>query len=357
MNIFIFSFTERGKALGKRLAVGLESSSNRVQAFCGLDGRASLNVLLGELWADADALVFVSAAGIAVRGIAPFVVAKECDPAVAVVTEDGKFAISLLSGHIGGANKLVKTIAEQFGATAVISTATDLNGVFAFDTWAAEHNCGIADISKIKGVSAALLRNERVTLFTEYRVLGTPPLSVDICTGALEEVEDNSKNAVVISVFNTPNVFSDTLHIVPRIVCVGVGCRKNSEAETVIALVSSLLRIHAINELAVEAVATIDLKAGEPALIALSGVLNVPLVTFSAAELAAVPGTFSTSEFVERTVGVDNVCERAAMSFAGGERSGAKLIVSKHAESGVTIAIAVKDMCVAFDEIVRTDRK
>jgi cobalt-precorrin 5A hydrolase len=361
LNISILSFTNRADALAKRLSAGLERTPAHLRTFNGLNGRASLNELVGELWNTANALIFISAAGIAVRGIAPFTADKSRDPAVIAVTEDGKFAIPLLSGHIGGANKLAQTIAAIIGATAVISTATDLNGVFAFDTWAAEHNCEIANLTRLKNVSAALLRNERISLFTDYPISGKLPNGVVLSTDSFPEKRGtptkSRKTAVEISIHNNlnnpPPTFDDALQLVPKIVCVGVGCRKNADANVVVSLVKTLLQTYNISCSAVEAIATVDLKSEEPALIALANEFRAPLITFSAVELAAMPGAFSSSEFVAKTVGVDNVCERAAMRFVTGgadePSSNGSLLISKHAENGVTVAIAVRNWCIAFD--------
>ena len=111
---------------------------------------------------DSDAIVFIGACGIAVRSIAPFVKSKKIDPAVVVVDEQGKFAISLLSGHIGGANELAEEVAEIVHGQPVVTTATDLNGKFAVDVFAKKNNCFISDMELAKEISAALLAGKEV---------------------------------------------------------------------------------------------------------------------------------------------------------------------------------------------------
>ena len=116
----------------------------------------------------ADAIIFVCACGIAVRSIAPFVKSKKTDPAVLVVDECGKYVISLLSGHLGGANELAETVARLLGALPIITTATDLHHQFAVDVFAKKNGCAIASMKAAKEFSAAMLAGESVGFYSEY---------------------------------------------------------------------------------------------------------------------------------------------------------------------------------------------
>ena len=148
-HIAIVAFTEAGLALARRIrdAVGGSVTSSREEGF-------SLSGWTAEHFPVCDALIFVGAAGIAVRAIAPHVRHKAQDPAVIVADECGKYVIPILSGHLGGANALARRIAESIGAEAVITTATDLRGAFAVDLWAKEHGMIIRQPERIKQVSA-----------------------------------------------------------------------------------------------------------------------------------------------------------------------------------------------------------
>ena len=139
------AFTARGLALAQRLAAACPGSVARG----GADG-VPLADWTARQFAQSDALIFVGAAGIAVRAIAPHCRSKAADPAVVVLDEGGQFAIPLLSGHLGGANDLARWLAAVCGAVPVITTATDGRGVFAVDEWARRQNCAVAEPERIK---------------------------------------------------------------------------------------------------------------------------------------------------------------------------------------------------------------
>ena len=161
------AFTEKGMALAHRLARALPGSVSR----CGAGG-VRLAEWTSTQFAQADALIFVGAVGIAVRAIAPHCKSKATDPAVVVLDECGRFAVPLLSGHLGGANALARALAEACGAIPIITTATDANGVFAVDEWAKAQGCAVLEPERIKLVSGALLAGHTVRLASDWPVQG-----------------------------------------------------------------------------------------------------------------------------------------------------------------------------------------
>ncbi len=327
MDIRIIAFTQTGSDLADRLARELPGQAVR----CG-EG-VSLKDWTAAAFSQADALVFVGAAGIAVRAVAPHVRSKAADPAVVVVDERGLYAVSLLSGHLGGANALTRRIAAVLGAEPVITTATDVNGVFAIDDWAREHSCAVAETRRIKDVSGALLKGRTVPLFSKWPVEGALPQGLalsgpDECGAAVTVRKDGR----------------EILHLVPRIGVLGVGCKKGTPAETIETAYTAFLEDNALYPQAVSAVCTIDLKAEEPGLLAFCEAHGFPLTVFTAEQLRAVPGEFTPSAFVSSVTGVDNVCERAAVLGSGG-----KLLVRKTAGNGVTLALALRPYTVRFE--------
>ena len=144
MSCAYLAFTARGEALARRLAEALPGSVSR----CG--GEVTLKGWTAEHFAQNEALIFVGAVGIAVRAIAPHCRSKAADPAVVAVDEGGNFAVPLLSGHLGGANALARALAKACGAVPVITTATDVNGLFAVDLWAKAQNCAVLEPERIK---------------------------------------------------------------------------------------------------------------------------------------------------------------------------------------------------------------
>lgn len=333
MRIEAACFTARGLALGEGLiAAGLDLGLER----CGEGGR-SVGAWTAECFPAADALLFIGAAGIAVRAIAPYVEAKTSDPAVLVLDEGGHYVIPILSGHIGGANALAGRLAGLLGARAVVTTATDLNGVFAADNWATERGYHIHDPAQIKGVSARLLAGEGVGLWSHFPVEGALPEGVDL---ALSRAEAH----LTIGVEKTGN--DHALRLIPPALVLGVGCRRGTETAAIEALFHVVCSQEDLHPMAFGRVSSIDLKGDEPGLLEFCRSRGLPFQTFSAQELAGVEGDFTPSPFVEATTGVDNVCERAAAL------GGCTLLVKKTAGFGVTMAVAAMPWTVRFEEEV-----
>lgn len=286
---------------------------------------------------DCDLIVFVGAAGIAVRAVAPYLRGKSEDPAVIVIDEGGRFAIPILSGHLGGANGFAERIAQGLGAQAVITTATDSRGVFAVDLWAKKNRCAVHDPENIRWVSGALLRGSDVGLKSAFRVDENIPA----------HILPNAKAETGISVgFDTLyNPFPHTLHIVPRVVHLGLGCRRGASETHIESAVFKTLKLTGIPITAVCAAASIDLKRDEPGIIVFCKKHKLRFQTFTSQELESAEGEFTASEFVERTVGVDNVCERAAALSSGG----GPLLCRKTKFEDVTTAIAVERWSVNFN--------
>lgn len=316
MSIACLAFTEKGLALARQLARELGGTAAR-----------SGQPLALHPWTEAHfhrdrALIYVGAMGIAVRAIAPYLQSKATDPAVVVVDECARFAIPLLSGHLGGANDLARRVAAICGAIPVITTATDANGIFAVDEWARCQQCEVLHTPCIRRVSGALLAGQSVRIKSEFPIEGVPPQNVQI-------VEDGTYD-VYVGFARQPE---SVLWLVPQTAVLGVGCRKGTSCE---ALENAFADLGLIPQ-AIYAAASIDLKAQESGLLAFCCKHDWMLRTYSAAELAQAEGTFSASAFVEKTTGVDNVCERAAVLCSGGA-----LIRKKMAGGGVTLAAAVK---------------
>lgn len=350
MKIALISFTGEGAKTCGKLDVGLkligyECSAFGKNLFADGAGIMPLKNSLDEWTADAfsknDALVFVGACGIAVRAIAPYIRDKTVDPAVVVVDEKGKYAISLLSGHLGGANEITRIIAEIAGAEPVITTATDLNQRFAVDEWAKKNHLRIGDMKLAKEISAAILNGETVGVSGEFPIEGDLPEQLQYVSEANRETTlstgDYPKIGFRISIHEGEGPFEKTLHLIPQTVTVGMGCRKGISLEAAEELLDKVLKEHRLSMKSIEKLCSIDIKKEEAALKQLADKLDVPLQVFSAEELQQLDGEFTPSEFVSQITGVDNVCERTAVLGNRGE-----LIIKKQARGGVTLAVAVR---------------
>ena len=318
--IAYLAFTEKGRALALKLsaALGGEVSCTR--------GGATLRDWTAQSFETGRALVYVGAVGIAVRAIAPHVKSKLTDPAVVAVDECARYAVPLLSGHLGGANALAHEIAQACGAEAVVTTATDRNGLFAFDDWARVHGLAVLNPDKIKAVSSKLLDGGTIFVRSRFPIGGALPEGVELTDG------DDADVYVDIRAH-------EGLTLVPRALVLGVGCRRGIERETLERRFHVLCEKSGILPQAVASAATVELKRDEAGLLAFCASHGWPLSLYSAEELAALEGGFTASAFVKETAGVDNVCERAAVKASGGE-----LIIKKHAGGGVTLALAEKDI-------------
>lgn len=327
--IAVIAFTQSGCELGGRLARSLGGTlwtTERLSVLLGLPSCGSLQAWTGERFRDSEALIFVSATGIAVRAIAPFIKDKFADPAVVSVDEAGHFAVPLLSGHVGGANDLARQIADLTGGQAVVSTATDVRGKFAVDVWARMQNLVITSRELAKAVSAALLENQNVGISSAYPIAGEIPQGLASGEGEI---------GICVGPTMAEQPFLKTLYLVPRAVTLGIGCRRGAAQECLEAALAEFLKEKAIPQTAVCGLASIDLKQNEPGLLALAKAHNWPIQFFSAAELAQEKGDFPPSSFVEKTTGVDNVCQRAA------QRAGGTILIPKTICQGVAFAAAM----------------
>ena len=335
MKAALFAFTRRGCETARRILTALPEAQWQcftLERFSEPGFGTLTPECCGQAFGTSDLLVFVGACGIALRKIAPYVRDKRTDPAVVCVDEQGTFVISLLSGHIGGANGLTKTIAQAIGAVPVITTATDVNGKFSVDTWAAENGCVIDDMKLAKAVSAAILERN-VPFSSALPVTGRLPDGLT--------PEKTGDLGICVS-FQESTPFENTLRLIPRILHLGLGCRKGTPKETIAQAVDRVFRENRLDFRAVCLAASIDLKQEEPGLLAFCRERELPVKFYSAAQLRAVPGEFTPSPFVRSVTGVDNVCERAAL--LGAER----LLVKKTADCGVTVAVAVEHWEVRF---------
>lgn len=340
MSIHLFAFSARGCHLARSIADGMGEecccfSTEKYAAQAGFSPFCSnLSEQTGKSFALAQGIVFIGAAGIAVRAVAPYLKSKTSDPAVVVVDETGRFAVSLLSGHLGGANALAEKVAGIIGALPVITTATDRNGLFAVDVFAKQNSLFITDMIRAKEVSAALLAGEAVGFCSDLPLLSALP------------PELGGQNAAIgIAVTAKPGFspFPSTLHLIPRRITAGIGCRRGKDPRMLEQFLLQVLEREQILPEQLCGIASIDLKKDEQGILKLCEKYHLPFITYSSEQLMAVQGDFSASDFVKSQVGVDCVCERAAV-LAGGS-----LVCRKQVSDGITIALAKSEEGIRFE--------
>ena len=246
-------------------------------------------------------LLFIGSVGIAVRSIAPFISDKLLDPPVIVVDELGLNVIPVLSGHFGGANELAKEIAKSIDSHVVITTATDINNVFAVDVFARKNGLKITNRELIKKINSKAL------------------------TGAETNITETEDCIEV-----------EGLKLVPKRMILGMGCKKGKSFDDLFDFLNEIYDERTLFD-KLYAIATIDAKEDEIGLIKLAQYYGAKFLVYSAEELEAVEGDFDESDFVKDTVGVGNVCERAALKAAG---ENGILVQDKIAKDGITLAEA-----------------
>lgn len=342
MRIALISFTEQGMKEARAITEYLQTQGHQVESAVKCSSieesiEETLKLWTKRQFTSCDALIFIGACGIAVRSIAPYVQSKTSDPAVLVLDEKGKYCIPLLSGHIGRANDLANELGSFLGAEAVLTTATDLNNKWAVDVFAGKNQLTITDMDKAKNISARLLRGEQITLHCDGAVKGEYPDGVAKC--------EEGKEADIYVGFRQHTDWKNSLNLVPKAVVLGIGCRKGIEEKRISEVVSNVLERYSVFPESICKIASIDLKKEEPGLVEYCRRKGISFLTYEAEELEHLEGSFTPSDFVRQTTGVDNVCERSALSASDGGR----LIVKKQACRGVTAALAEKEWGICFE--------
>ncbi|MEH2956347.1 cobalt-precorrin 5A hydrolase [Candidatus Merdisoma sp. JLR.KK006] len=347
MKLAVIAFTRSGCRFAEKIREAVIAKENECEIWgkgkeaCAWGIPAleeSLREWTGRQFAAKDALLFIGATGIAVRAIAPFVKSKASDPAVLCMDEQGRFVISLLSGHLGGANELTKGIASICGAVPVITTATDIDGRFSVDSFARREHLYLDNLKLAKEISAEVLENRTVGLYSDFELSGQIPF--ELALGKQKEI------GISISLDDSYDPFPKTLHLVPGIVVLGIGCKKGTTKEQIEALVKKVMAQNQFSMHSIGKIASIDLKQEEQGLLDFCEAYHGEFLTYSREDLEKVSCEegFSESSFVKGITGVGNVCERSALKASGQTR----LIQKKAAENGVTVAIALEKYIVRF---------
>ena len=342
----ILSFTKTGTELNEKLRKKLNNDScagyapKRI-----LDRKEELTYLpenipewIQEYWG-VDDFLFIGAAGIAVRMIAPSVKDKYTDSAVLVMDEKAQHIIPLLSGHMGGAIPLAEQIADITGAIPVITTATDVQRKLAVDAFARDHYLKIADREKAKLISVAVLEGESVGIYVED---GYPLLKQK----AIKETEQYTELKWCDS--------KDMLNEYEYRVCISTDTKDSSKRILVLQIgnvvekkkkkkqgISETTARHGLDQRQLEAIVSIDLKAEETGLNELSEKWKVPFITYTSEQLKSTGEASSSSEFVQQVTGVDNVCERAVKYYLKDEKDG-KIIQEKLRLDRMTVSLGMR---------------
>lgn len=352
MRIAVLALTRQGQCLARRIACLYAGYADvyfkEGSAVTGCERSfTSLSQVVGNLFKEYDGLVFVMAAGIVARVIAPVMQHKSLDPAVVVVDEGGNFAISLLSGHLGGANDLARKIAELVGAAPVITTATDVQGRPAIDLTAKKLGLGLEPFSNLKFINGAIVNGDTVGIYTDMPQSVLLERCTELATPGIQIVPltryPQSSGCYKAAAVITDRILPLTDHpplvfLRPRILAIGLGCRRGTMSSEIIQAVKKACAAVGCSVASVKTLATAWLKADEEGILQAAKIMDVPVRTFAKAALEEVilRRGLPVSEYVREKIGVGAVCEPAAL--LGADQG--ELILAKQNYAGITVAVA-----------------
>ncbi len=334
MKLACLSFTERGYELGENL-VNIPSTIYRIEHFSNSKIPGCIKQLLNSHWDDYDGFIFISATGIAVRMINPFIKSKLNDPAIIVIDDFGKYSISLLSGHIGGANKVAERIAESICAIPVITTASDNRGIESIDMFAQNNNYYMEDMESVTQITSMMVNGRRIGLYTEDEII----IDYDNIERIddLENIDLSLDGAIIVTSkhdFGKIKIPHTVLR--PKCINIGIGCRKGVETDIVIQAIKASLLDKNLSFHSIKAMGTVEVKQFEVGIIKAAVALKCPLKIFLLDEIRPIEDLFEKSKFVKDTIDVYSVSEPCAYLLGG------ELITRKARYNGVTISISME---------------
>ena len=336
MKIAVISFTSSGKEISekikKKLSVLDSSKLYNVIEITKQTFDDKVSNHMEDIFSLYDAIIFIASTGIAVRLIAPYVNSKTSDPAVIVIDDLGKYAISLLSGHIGGANELTLEISGILKSKAIITTASDGRGIDAIDVFAKRNNFYIEDMKMAKVLTALMVEGKRIKLISE--------VDVKINYENIEYIKDSYEGIIIVSSYQDIEQYLNkeddrpVCILRPKNLNIGIGCRRGKTKEEIKFGIEEVFKDNNLSLNSVRNIGTIDIKHDEAGIIEVSKELNAEMILFSKSDIEGVSDKFDKSKFVKSNVGVTSVSEPSAYLL------GKEMLVYKKIFSGVTIAVS-----------------
>lgn len=342
MKIAVLTLTRGGRATGAKIRACLDE--HEVDLYAKRDYlspgdeelRLPLRRFVGDLVKRYDALVFVTAMGVAVRTLAGHLRGKLSDPPVVVVDEMGENAVSLLSGHRGG-NDLARAIAQGMGCRAVITTSTDVQRKTCVEYLARDLGLVLeADREGLKELNVAIANDGVVEVYSEIDLARDLPKEFVLKPWDALEKSREPKAVITNRIIEARG---PTVYMRPRNLVLGVGARRGKKAEELLGAIRKVLEEERLSIKSVKAIATIDVRAEEKGFKDAASLLGVPLIAISPEEIRRVEKDYPSSEFVKEKIGVGAVCEPCAV-LAG---DNAHIIIGKKKMRGVTVAVASEE--------------
>lgn len=335
MRIAIVSVSNKGQDLAMRLKELLDDDSTIIKADLY---HKNVKKYLKIAFYEYDAIIAIMASGILIRSIAPMIESKVTDPAVLNIDDNGKFVISTLSGHLGGANKLTLKVADLIDAIPVITTSTDVNKKLGIDVIAQDLYLSIDDTSEILPFNKAILDGEEITFTVNpnrnfdylFEYLNDNTLEINVSIEFSSKIE---MDEIIANISGHEIVLSE------RKIVVGLGCRRGKSCEDLYDGYKKTIDELNIHKSRVNCLASAEIKKDEKGMLDLASHLNLDINFVELDKLKLFEsGDVQKSEFVKSKFGIYGVCEPSALITAGFD---SKLIYKKTSYDGVTVSVAV----------------
>ncbi|HDZ84812.1 MAG TPA: cobalamin biosynthesis protein CbiG [Nitrospirae bacterium] len=295
------------------------------------------SALFAKKWAETGKIICIMATGIAVRAMSSLLEDKKTDPAVVLLDEKGDFVISLLSGHIGGANALAKKIADGIGARPVITTASDVQGKVALDMWAEAMGLYVEDFELLKKMSARIVNNKDI----KVKVEGLSN-NIKLPAGLVRVKTVREADMIISHRINK----KDVLYLRPKVLCTGIGCNRGTTEKEIADVIGSVFERVGLSMRSISTLASIDLKKDEKGLVAFARDNGLEIEFYGKDELnrTAEEHNIKGSAAVQATTGAVAVAEPAALLSAKRISGKVSVIIPKEKRGNVTLAIALAEL-------------
>lgn len=340
-SVALYALTSLGAALGAKLAQELPGDlflSSRISGtYPEADTFGVLSTQVEANFRNYRGHIFIAASGLVIRIISPLLIAKDKDPAVVALDQQGNFAISLISGHLGDANKLASKAAQITGGIPVITTATDNMGIEAIDTLARKKDMQIFNLRAVKTLNSALLEKRGIQIYDPGDRLNWREAGWDCVSSvsSLEEIQPG-KAAVIVDCYRvTPRDPERHLVLHPKSLVVGIGCNLGTSSEEIREHIREVFESNGLSTQSINCLSTTSKKEQETGLLQAAREMEKSLLFVPHEDLENIQVP-NPSRTVQKNMGVDSICEAAALF----QTQGKNLILPKTKCKNVTLAVA-----------------
>ncbi|MGV8905174.1 MAG: cobalt-precorrin 5A hydrolase [Acetobacterium sp.] len=303
--------------------------------------KSDITTFMGRMMKGYDMLCCIMAAGIVVRAIAPFLGHKSEDPGILVMDAHGDYVVSLLSGHLGGANDAARLVAKRFDAKAVITTGTDVKGSMAVDVLAEKIQCTIDDFTDAKDITALILNGEAIGIINQ----GNINFKNIVLPSNIEVLSDHSNLKKYAGVIITSREIEKTsvkipaVKLVPKKIVLGVGCRRDTPGKKIILAIQSTLASIQLSDKGIKAFATIGLKENELGIQEACDYFKAKKMIIPDEMVQMVQSRFEASDFVFQTTGLYAVSEPCGYIASGF----GTCLLEKQKLNGITLSVWIEE--------------